>query len=379
MCWLCRAVDHVFDTLDPYLDSGTSFKRYTYKRRLHGNTSNTPKKKTQSGSKKSKHRYIRNKNKQVVLVDKNVTANDNKNVRVNVKKEYNVYDHIYHRNKLKRASSMPIYTSRPQIVHERTMAIEGPRVKGLSRSAKDLRSRSLERSLGRRGLKRSRSEGTDIRKSGLVPNRRHIHSSKRVRRPPSRAYSYSPSRSSSRRHHSHDEIVHRRTQRDIRSQRSPYSARSARDRAIKHHTVQKQRSLKHRKEPRDSSKSRSNKYTDESVSSRKSRPIHGENTKLKSSLSRKSKNYTSREEDIVHSNTRQGGVALRHNYSESSTEESEEEDEEEEEYEEENEISSSRHHISESLRIRRELRKEYFLMMEELFVMSGDGINSKRK
>ena len=345
MCWLCRAVDHVFDSLDPYLDGETSFKRYTCKRKLHGNPNKIFNKKIRGSSKTSKHRYIQNRNKQVALVGKNVTSNDNKNVHLNIKKEYNVCDHIYHRNKLKRASSMPIYTSRPHLVHRTTLAIEGPRVKGISRSAKELRSRSLERSLARRGLERSRSEGGDTRRLGTSSSRRHVHISRRIRRPTSRAQSYSPSRSSRRRrNHSHDEVIHRRTHKDISSSR-PSST------AIKHHSVGKQESLKHAKGRKDSSRSRSYKYVDESVNFRKSRPVH------------------------------KGTAAFIQSYSESSEEESEEGEEYEEEYEEkygeENEMSYWQD-IKEQLRIRRELREEYFRMMKELFIMSGDGKNSKQ-
>ena len=69
-------------------------------------------------------------------------------------------------------------------------------------------------------------------------------------------------------------------------------------------------------------------------------------------------------------------------YTESS-EESQEEEEYEEEYEEDceersDERSASWYDRRGSIRIRRDIREEYFRMMEELFILSGDGIRSKK-
>ena len=396
-------MDHVFDSLDPYLDSGTSFKRYTYKKKLHGNTGrkNTQEiKRTRSTSVKREKqhtgRYVQNKNKKVEL-SRSIDENKKQNVQLKINKQYNVYDHIYHKNQLRRASSMPAYTSRPQIVHRKTLAIEGPRVKGISRSAKDLRSRSSERSLARRGLKRSGSEGANVDKNGEI-NRKHTQISRKVKEQPRRAYSHSPRRAVRRRHHSHDEIVHRRNQRNLESSRpsatksvrgipssvkyvsGPQSVRSARDgpsreRSQKHLYMEDERSLKNRNKPQNSSRNRSRNYS-------ASNPVT--NVNLKSSL--KNKNF---ESEMIHRDSRfhaERGSDLRHStnmqqYSESS-ESSQEEEEYEEEYEENceersEERSASWYDRMESIRIRREIREEYFRMMEELFILSGDGIHSE--
>ena len=410
MCWLCKAVDHVFDSLDPCLDSSTSFKRYTYKKKLHGNTSS---KKTQerkgtlsTGFKKRKQqtgRYVQNKE---VELSRNINENKKKNVRLKIIKQYNVYDHIYHKNKLRRTSSMPVSTSRPQIVQRKILAVEGPRVKGISRSAKDLRSRSSERSLARRGLKRSRSEGANVDKNGII-NRQHTQISRKVKEQSRKAYSHSPSRAIRRRHHSHNEIVHRGSQRNLESSRpsalksakerpsaryarGPQSARSARDgpqwptreRSLNHLSMDRERSVKNRNAPQKSSRKRSRNYS-------ASRPVtNSEDVNLKSSL--KTKNYESEEREMIHRGSRyhaERGSDLRKSastqqYSESSEESQEEANYEEEEYEEDCEERSEERLASwydrmEAIKIRRDIREEYFRIMEELFILSGDGIHSK--
>ena len=408
MCWLCKAVDHVFDSLDPYLDSGTSFKRYAYKKKLHGNTNRKKtqeRKRTRSTSvkrgKQHSGRYVQNINKQVEL-SRSIDENQKKNVRLKIHKQYNVYDHFYHKNRLRRTNSMPVYTSRPQIVHRKTLAIEGQRVKGISRSAKDLRSRSSERSLARRGLKRSRSEGANVDKS-----RKHPQISRKAKKQPRRAYSRSPSRAIRRRHHSHEEIVHRKIQRNLgsaglsakgsakerspsaRYARGPRSVRSARDgppwtsreMSLKHLSMEGERSQKNRNEPQNSSRNRSRNYSVNPVT-------NSEKFNLKNSL--KNKNNESEKREIIHRDSRsqaKRGSDLRHSanmqqYTESS-EESQEEEEYEEEYEEDceersDERSASWYDRRGSIRIRRDIREEYFRMMEELFILSGDGIRSKK-
>ena len=383
MCWLCRAVDHVFDSLDPYLDSGNSFKRYSYKKKLHGGTINTskPKKKFFGNSKPSKQphtgKYVQNENKLITL-RKPANANTNENVHVTIKKEHNIYD-VYHRNNLKRARSVQTYINRPQIMHRKNLGIERSAVRGMAGSAKDLRSTSLQRSLAQKSKQRSRSEGTDIRRSSTVPNRKNIQS-RRVKRLPKRVHSYSPTRNITR-HHSHDEIVHMRTHRNLGLSKPP-SVKSLRERAQKHQSVEGDRPLKHRNDPRHSSRNRTFKYIDESLNSRKTGLKQKDDTNLKGSSSKSIKKQIPSSEEIAHRESRldvRGAVAFSHSYSESNEEESEEEEEEyDKEFVEENEeISSPWQNKIESLRIRRGLRKEYFSVMDELFAMSGDGINSK--
>ena len=297
---------------------------------------------------------------------------------------------------------MPVYTSRPQIVHRKTLAIEGQRVKGISRSTKDLRSRSSERSLARRGLKRSRSEGANVDKS-----RKHPTISRKAKKQPRRAYSRSPSRAIRRRHHSHEEIAHRKIQRNLgsaglsakgsakerspsaRYARGPRSVRSARDgppwtsreMSLKHLSMEGERSQKNRNEPQNSSRNRSRNYSVNPVT-------NSEKLNLKSSL--KNKNNESEKREIIHRDSRsqaKRGSDLRHSanmqqYTESS-EESQEEEEYEEEYEEDceersDERSASWYDRRGSIRIRRDIREEYFRMMEELFILSGDGIRGKK-
>ena len=354
MCWLCKAVDHVFDSLDPYLDSGTSFKRYAYKKKLHRNTSRKKtqeRKRTRStsvkGGKQYSGRYVQNINKQVEL-GKSFDENQKKNVRLKIHKQYNIYDHFYHKNKLRRTNSMPVYTSRPHIVHRKILAIEGQRVKGISRSAKDLTSRSSERSLGRRGLKRSRSEGANVDKS-----RKHPQISRKAQKQPRRAYSRSPSRAI-RRHHSHEEIVHRKSHRNLgsaglsakgsakerspsaRYARGPRSVRSARDgppwtsreMSLKHLSMEGERSQKNGNEPQNSSRNRSRNYSVNPVT-------NSENVNLKSSL--KNKNNESEKREIIHRDSRsqaKRGSDLRHSANMQQYTESSEESQEEEEYEE---------------------------------------------
>ena len=405
MCWLCKAVDHVFDSLEPYLDSSTLFKRYTYKKKLHGNTS---RKKTQEskrtlstgvkGGKQQIGRYVQNKQ---VELSRSIDENKKNNVRLKINKQYNVYDHIYHKNKLRRTSSMPVYTSRPQIVQRKILAIEGLRVKGISRSAKDLRSRSSERSLARRSLKRSRSEGANVDKSGII-NRKNMQISRKVKEQHRRAYSRSPSRAIRRRHHSHDETVHRGRQRNLKSsrpsglklgkerppsERGPQSARSvkggpespSRERSLNRLSMKRERAMKNRNAPQKTSRKRSRNY---------SNPVtNSENVNLKSSL--KNKNYESEEREMIHRSSiyhAERGSDLRYSanrqqHSESS-EESKEEANYEEEYEEDceersEETSASWYDRMEDIKIRRDIRQEYFRMMEELFILSGDGIHSK--
>ncbi len=373
MCWLCRAVDHVFDSLDPYLDSRTSFKRYTYKKKLHGNSGVSKGRKIKAkkvGKQKHEHsgRYRQNKNKQVVVQSAS-NVNDSRNTKVNIRRERNIVDHIYHRNNLKRTRSMPIYTGRHPVEHRRTLAIEGPKPNRLSRSARDLRSRSSNRSSVRQGrrLQRSHSEGADIRNRSNRKNV-HIHRSRSAQRrsPTRRALSARRSRSVSRRRHSYDEEIHKRNQRNLRSR--PPSVKSTRKRA-----------LRHRQALENDGHNRHN-VKHHMIHHEAHRPVSHQGS-LKSSLKHNSNSHhVSRNDDILHRDRKlnvKGAEALRYDFSQSSESEEEEEEEEEEEYSEEEYEERRTWQIKESLRIRREEREEYFEMMEELFAMSGDGIHSK--